>query len=87
MSDDEVRLSLAEAFPGMTIAALPEKWNPLEALVLIKCLDEEGVSTWCYRTTSPPNREELLGALRVQTALLERELLEEWEGEDEDEED
>jgi len=62
----------------MTRHPLPESWTPVEALVLIKCLDEEGEATWCYRTTARPNREELLGALVVHTDLLRKELLEEW---------
>ena len=51
---------------------------------MIKCLDAEGKSNWVYRTTSAPNREELLGALRVQVALLERELVDEYLVEDDE---
>ena len=82
MPDD--RIPVAEVLVGMALAPLPSDWTPVEALVLIKCLDEEGSSTWCYRTTAPPNREELLGALVVQMELLRKELLEEWEEEEED---
>ncbi|WP_157018135.1 hypothetical protein [Cryptosporangium arvum] len=38
-------------------------------------------SAGCYRTSRPPNREELLGALAVQVALLRRELLDDWSDE------
>jgi len=67
----------------MALHPLPEGWTPVEALVLIKCLDDEGVSTWSYRTTARPNREELLGALVVHTDVLRKELLAEW-GDDDD---
>ena len=65
----------------MALDPLPDGWTPVEALVLIKCLDEEGSATWVYRTTARPNREELLGALMVHTDVLRRELASEWEDE------
>ncbi len=83
-SDADGRVPLADVLPGMGLHPLPEGWTPLEAFVLVKLLDERGVASWSYRTTHPPNREELLGALTVQTALLRRELLDEWDDEDED---
>ncbi|MFD2770875.1 hypothetical protein ACFS33_11090 [Cellulomonas phragmiteti] len=49
------------------------------AFVLIKVDLGDGETTWSYRTSAPPNREELLGALTVHTDLLRRELLDEWE--------
>ncbi len=64
---------------GMTLHPLPEGWTPVEALVLMKCLNEDGHSVWVYRTTAVPNREELLGALIVHTDLLRKELADEWE--------
>jgi hypothetical protein len=76
--DDENRMPFEQGLPHMGIQPLPDKWTPLEALVITKCLDEDGDSTWCYRTTSVPNREELLGALIVHQDLLRRELLAEW---------
>lgn len=75
---DEDRVPVAEALPGMGLHPLEPGWTPVEAFVIIKCLDDHGRSTWCYRTSSPPNREELLGALLVQTKVLERELVDEF---------
>jgi hypothetical protein len=77
----EERLPVEQVMVGMTLHPLPESWTPVEALVLIKCLDESGSSAWCYRTTAAPNREELFGALVVHTELLKRELLSEWDNE------
>ena len=45
----------------------------------MKCLDEEGHSSWAFRTTPNLNDEELLGALTVRTDLLRKELLEAYE--------
>lgn len=56
-------------------------WTAVEALVLIKCLDEDGHPTWLYRTTHHLNREELLGALIVHSDVLRRELRDEWDDE------
>jgi len=73
------RIPIAEALPGLEVHALEPGWSPLEAFVLIKCLDEEGDRAWSYRTTNRLNREELLGALVVHADLLRKELVEEWE--------
>jgi hypothetical protein len=70
------RVPIAEVLPGMGVHPLEEGWTPREAFVLVKVLDENGVASWSYRTTHRPNREELLGALIVQTDLLRRELIE-----------
>jgi hypothetical protein len=78
----EERIPLSDALPGFGIHPLEVEWTPLEAFVLVKCLDENGQSTWGYRTTHRPNREELLGALIVQVDLLRRELAAQWEEEE-----
>ena len=77
MSDDE-RKPIAEVLKGLEIHPLEGGWTAIEALVLMKCLDEEGRVTWAYRTTHRLNREELLGALVVHTDVLRRELADEW---------
>lgn len=77
------RMLITDVLGPVRIHPLPERWTPVEAIVLIKSLDEEGHSSWCYRTTHPPNREELLGALIAHTDLLRKELLDEW-GDDEE---
>jgi hypothetical protein len=81
MADNE-RIPVEQVLPGMSLHPLQQGWTPVEAFVLVKCLDEHGGASWVYRTTAAPNREELLGALVVHTELLRRELLREWEDED-----
>jgi hypothetical protein len=78
----EERIPLADALPGFGVHPLEPGWTPLEAFVLVKSLDESGQSSWSYRTTHRPNREELLGALIVQVDLLRRELADQWADDD-----
>lgn len=80
--ESEERLPIADVLPGFQLHVLPSGWTPLEAFVLVKALDEDGTSTWSYRTSVAMNREELLGALTVQCAVLRRELVEEFDSED-----
>ncbi len=65
--------------PGLEVHPLPANWTPIEAFVLIKCLDEDGDSSWSYCTTHRLNREELLGVLMVHVDVLRKELVAEWE--------
>lgn len=73
------RVPVAQALPGLEIHPLPVGGTPMEAFVLIKYLDDRGEATWAYRTTNALNREELLGALVVQVAVLKKELRDEWD--------
>lgn len=76
MSEREKRHPIGEVLSNFEIHGLPPGWTALEGIVLVKCLDEEGVSSWAFRTTPGVNDEELLGALTVRTDLLRKELLE-----------
>ena len=76
----ETRVPLDHALPGLEVHPLQPDWTPVEALLLVKCLDEEGSPTWAYRTTSRLNDEELLGVLTVQAELVKRRLAAQWEG-------
>ena len=87
MSAPEPRRPIDEVLHGFEIHPLDEGWTPLEAFVLVKALDEDGDSTWSFRTTNPLNLEELLGALTVQVELLKRRLTTEWLDDDDEEED
>lgn len=77
--NEESRRPAPEVLKGMELHPLEPGWTPVEAFVLVKCLDESGVATWAYRTTNQLNREELLGALLVHADLLRKELVEEWD--------
>ena len=66
----------------MELHPLPEGWSALEAFVLVKCMADDGKTSWSYRTTHRLNREELLGALVVHVNLLRQELVDEWMNDD-----
>ena len=42
----EQRLPIGDVLPGFVIHGLPEGWAPLEAIVLVKSLDDEGRSSF-----------------------------------------
>ena len=71
------RVPISAVLPTMGIHPIEDV--PEFALILVRTRDSNGVVNWSYRTTEPPNREELLGALTVQVALLKKELRDEWE--------
>jgi hypothetical protein len=78
-SPGDQRVPISQVLPGLEIHPLGDGATPIEAFVLIKALDEDGAPTWAYRTTNRLNREELLGALIVQTDVLRKELRDEWD--------
>lgn len=81
-SDDDVvhteREPIGSVLNGFGIHPLEKGDTVLEAFILIKILDEQGNSSWSFRTTSEPNNEELLGALLVQVDVLRRSLTDAW---------
>lgn len=44
---------------------LPENWTPLEAVAVIKCLDEEGSPCFAIRSTETLSGWEAVGLLEV----------------------
>lgn len=76
---EEKRIPIEQALPGMTIHPFDDGEVPLSAFVLAKVLDRDGNPAWSFRTTEPPNREELLGALTIQVDLLRRSLADDWD--------
>lgn len=90
---EEVRKPIGEVLggAGFDILALPSGWMPLEGVVLVKCLDDEGDLSWAFRTTAGLTDEELLGALMARTELCRMETVRTylWGGrlDDEDDED
>jgi hypothetical protein len=75
----EQRVPIEQALAGLEVHPLEEGETAIEAFVLVKALNAEGEATWAYRTTNRLNREELLGALTVQVAILTKEMRDEWD--------
>ena len=80
----EERVPIEQVLRGLELHPLVEGETAIEAFVLVKSLDNEGHTSWSYRTTNRLNREELLGALQVQVDVLRKELRDEWDDDDDD---
>jgi hypothetical protein len=81
---EEPRLPAAEVLQGVGFHSLPDGSKIEQVYAVIKFRDTDNNVVWSYRTSSPPNREELLGALLIQVDLLRKELLDEWEPDQKD---
>ncbi|MBC7631580.1 hypothetical protein [Aeromicrobium sp.] len=83
MADDieEARMPVGQVLNGLTIHPLADGDRALSAFVMVKVADPDGDTGWAFRTTEPPNLEELLGALMIQVELVKKSILEEWDGE------
>lgn len=57
---------------GLTpLDKLPEAWTPIEAIVAVKCLDDEGKLRMFYTATEALNSWEALGMIRDVQMQLE----------------
>ena len=74
-------MPIGEALAGLEVHPLEPGETAIEAFLLIKTIEPDGDTGWSYRTTNRLNREELLGALTVQVAVLTKELRDEWDDE------
>jgi hypothetical protein len=54
---------------SIPLEPLPLGWEPIGAIVLLKCKDSEGETEWAFRTSESLEDEETLGALEIRTAL------------------
>lgn len=78
----EKRLPIERVLTNLRIHSLPDMTGPVDAdfvYLLIKYRDADGLETWSFRTSSPPNSYELLGALSMQVEALRQDLACEWD--------
>jgi hypothetical protein len=68
----------------LPLDALPEGWEPVGVVALIKCRDAAGSETWAFRTSDDLSDEEALGALVVRTELSKASLMDAFVEADED---
>lgn len=73
-----------ELLAGIRLLDLPPGYQVLEAVVLLKCLDEDGHLAWVQRWTRGLHLIEVLGATSCMRALNERDAVSLYES-DEDE--
>ena len=77
---EEGRQPIGDVLGGLAIHPVEDGERPVAAFVIIKTLDDEGVSNWVTRKTGwdEPSDEELLGVLTVQQQLAVRDALGPW---------
>lgn len=70
---------------GLEVEELPPGYTPLEAVVFIKALDEDGDPGWCRRGTTGLSDEEVVGILTADTQRIVQHINGRWipDGEDE----
>lgn len=61
-----------------------EGWTPFSAVVVLKCLDEDGDTRLSLRATRDLRTWDLIGLLRVMLLDIERQSLESWTEHEED---
>ena len=77
---EQGRQPIGDVLSGLSIHPVEGGDRPVAAFVIIKTLDDEGVSNWVTRKTGwdEPSDEELLGVLTVQQELAVRDALGPW---------
>ena len=78
------RRDVAEVLPGLQVHPLPPGHRWSSVLLLVKFQHERGHTGWARLSAGMSSEPELLGALSVQAELLRRELVEEWDPEEDD---
>jgi hypothetical protein len=66
-------------FGLQTSDSLPEQWTPLEAVAVLKCLDEEGRVTYCVRSTETLTDMECYAMLEMTAQTQARTILDDFE--------
>lgn len=79
----------ANLLGSIRLASLPDEAMPLEAIVLIKALNEEGVPCWYFRYSDDLSQMEAVGVLSIAHQLMHDDALNMYvvEGDDADDED
>lgn len=62
-------IPIEDAAPGITIVPLLPNYTVLEAVMLIKCLDEHGEEQWVSRWSDGINIAEVVGATKLMHEL------------------
>jgi len=72
---------------GLEAEPFPEGWTPLDAVAVIKCLDQEGNTAFLIRSTSTLSDWECYGLLSIAAAQEKKEILDNFEEEEISEDD
>jgi len=63
---------------------LPDGWTPLDAIAVIKCLDENGIPAFCIRATETLSSWESLGLLQAAVDSQRSAIIDNFEDEEDD---
>lgn len=63
--DENVWVLAGDLLGTLELEEMPESVTPLDAIVFVKALDEDGEVTWFTRMTRTINNIELIGMLEV----------------------
>lgn len=69
---------------GVKVSDLPPAYVPLEAIVLMKALDEDGDAVWLVRTSDGLSDAERLGALIAESGRLKKSMIDRFVSEEDD---
>lgn len=69
---------------GVDVDELPEKWQALEVVVLVKSLDSTGGVSLCLRYSDNLSTWEAIGMLRLAEAVAKKDLIAEMVDEEDD---
>lgn len=77
--DDGVQQILADEFLGGLNFLPPEDEGPPDFAFVLMRRGSGTDATWSFRSSSPPNMHELLGAMEVQAKILRNRLVSDWD--------
>lgn len=74
MPDPSKYVPASDLVTGIELVPLPDNYTPLEAVVLIKALDDEGNICWLTRYSKELHMIEALGALTAAQILCQHDV-------------
>lgn len=63
---------------GLEVEDLPDGYAPLEAIVFVKTMDDEGFACWCRRGTTGLTDEEVVGILTADSQRIVADINSRW---------
>ena len=79
MSEDADDRPIEQVLGGIRLHPFDDDPIIETVYVLAKLMNKDGQSYWDHRVTGDVNREEMLGVLQIQTDLLRKSLVGEWD--------
>lgn len=68
----------------LAASSINEKWTPLEAIAIVKVMDEEGKIRLCFRHTNGLSDWEMIGMLKVTLDTCSDQMSGAWEEHEDD---